>query len=123
MGDVDLRPGVVIGKGTVINGPKDIVARLGVKISAHCQIAKNTWIADCDPHFHAVAGQQLKDTPREVIIGDCCWIGQNVTILEGVAVGEGSIAGARSLVTKNVEPGTMVAGVPARKIKEDVIWE
>lgn len=50
-------------------------------------------------------------------ICDNAWIGMNVLILKGVTVGEGAIVGAGSVVTKDVEPWTMVAGNPARVVK------
>jgi len=114
---------VVIRNGTVVNGPATIVARSRVEIGAYCQIARDTTIMDCDLHKHAVSGEKPEDVSKRVIIGDHCWIGHNVTILKGVTIGEGSIIGARSVVTRDVEARTMVVGVPARKIKENVIWE
>jgi acetyltransferase-like isoleucine patch superfamily enzyme len=114
---------VVIGNGTVINGPTNIVSKAGVRIGGNCQIAMNTMIMDCALHKHAIAGEKPEDLAKEVIIKDHCWIGHNVTILKGVTIGEGSIVGAHSVVTKDVEARTIVAGVPARKIKENVIWE
>ena len=53
-----------------------------------------------------------------VKIGNDCWIGAGVIILNGVTIGECSVIGAGAVVTKNVEPFTVVAGVPARKIKD-----
>ncbi|MCF8428665.1 MAG: acyltransferase [Bacteroidia bacterium] len=53
-----------------------------------------------------------------IVIKDKCWIGFNVIILKGVTVGEGAIVAAGSVVTKNVEPYTLVAGNPAKFIKE-----
>jgi acetyltransferase-like isoleucine patch superfamily enzyme len=53
-----------------------------------------------------------------VQIGDHAWIGFNAIILEGVTVGEGAIVGAGSVVTKDVPPYTVVAGNPARVIRE-----
>lgn len=50
-------------------------------------------------------------------LGDDCWIGANVTILPNVKIGEMSIVGAGSVVTKDVAPYTVVAGVPAKLIK------
>jgi acetyltransferase-like isoleucine patch superfamily enzyme len=53
-----------------------------------------------------------------VIIGNSVWIGVNSTILKGVTIGEGSVVGAGSVVTKDVPPWTIVAGNPARVIRE-----
>lgn len=55
---------------------------------------------------------------RPVVIEDKVWIGINATILPGVRVGYGAIIGANSVVTKDVPPMTVVAGNPARIIKE-----
>ena len=53
-----------------------------------------------------------------VYIGDDAWIAAGATLLRGVHVGEGAIVGAGAVVTHNVEPWTIVAGNPARKIGE-----
>jgi acetyltransferase-like isoleucine patch superfamily enzyme len=52
------------------------------------------------------------------MISDFVWIGANVIILKGVTIGEGAIVGAGSVVTKDVPPYTIVAGNPARIIRE-----
>lgn len=56
----------------------------------------------------------------QIIIEDEAWIGASVTILPNVRIGKCSIVGAGSVVNKDVEPYTVVAGVPARKIKDVV---
>ncbi len=53
-----------------------------------------------------------------VIIEDDCWIGAGAIILNGITIGKGSVVGAGSVVTKDVPPYTIVAGNPARKIKD-----
>lgn len=53
-----------------------------------------------------------------VTIEDKAWIGWGVTILRGVRIGEGAVVGANSVVTKNVLPYTVVAGNPARLLRE-----
>ena len=61
-----------------------------------------------------------KDCPYkgDTVIGNDVWIGEKVTILPGVHIGDGAIIGACSVVTKNVEPYTIVGGNPAKVIRK-----
>jgi acetyltransferase-like isoleucine patch superfamily enzyme len=52
-----------------------------------------------------------------IVIENDAWIGTKATILKGVTVGEGAVVGACSVVTRDVEPFTVVAGNPARVVK------
>ena len=63
---------------------------------------------------------QKSDMPLkgDTVIGNDVWIGQNVTIMPGVHIGDGAIIGANSLVSKDVEPYTIVAGNPIRVIRK-----
>ena len=54
---------------------------------------------------------------KPIIVESKVWIGFNVTILKGVTIGEGAVIGAQSVVTKDVEPWTVVGGNPACFIK------
>lgn len=67
---------------------------------------------------HVVNPEKRSSTyGRRIVIEDKVWIGINSTILPGVRIGFGAIVGAGSVVTKDVEPLTIVAGNPARAIK------
>ncbi len=55
--------------------------------------------------------------PAPVHIGEGAWIGSNATILPGVAVGDGAVVAAASVVTKDVPAGTVVVGSPARVLR------
>lgn len=61
--------------------------------------------------------QEPKEKETNTFIGNDVWIGQDVLIKGGVTIGNGAVIGARSVVTKNVPPYAVVAGVPARVIK------
>ena len=60
--------------------------------------------------------KQGHEERKPIVIGNDIWIGARVTILPGVHVGDGSVIGAGAVVTKDVEPYSIVAGNPAKKI-------
>ncbi len=55
---------------------------------------------------------------RRVVIEDDCWLGVNVVVMPGINIGKGAVIGANSVVTKDVDPYTVVAGTPAKIIKK-----
>lgn len=58
------------------------------------------------------------DNKGDIIIGNDVWIGYEAVIMQGVSIGNGAIIGTRAVVTKDVEPYTIVGGVPAKPIKK-----
>ena len=58
------------------------------------------------------------DNKGDIVIGNDVWIGYEAVILSGVRIGDGAIVGARSVVTKDITPYTIVGGVPAKTIKK-----
>jgi len=67
---------------------------------------------------HDPQSPDFADHGGDVVIGDRVWIGYRAIILPGVQIAEGVVVGAGAVVTRNVEPYTIVAGNPARKIGE-----
>lgn len=61
---------------------------------------------------------QAWDNKGDIVIGNDVWIGYDAVILSGVHIGNGAIIGTRAVVTKDVEPYTIVGGVPAKPIKK-----
>ncbi|HEX8253459.1 MAG TPA: acyltransferase [Thermoanaerobaculia bacterium] len=88
-----------------------------VTVGAHTLIAPNVFITD---HAHNAAdGLRLDEqgsSSAPVVIGDDVWIGTRAVILRGVTIGNGAVVGAGAVVTKDVPPRAIVAGVPAREI-------
>lgn len=60
----------------------------------------------------------LRHVERDIVIGDDCWIGDNVFIREGVVLGDRIIVGANSVVTRSFAGNQIIAGIPARVIRE-----
>lgn len=108
-----------ICSGTIINNNAVVVAdRTSVEIGKDCLIGPNVFIADSD--FHGVELENRRNghyVCLPVIIEDNVFIGGDVKILKGVRVGSGAVIANGSLVTKNVESNTVVAGVPAKLVK------
>ena len=70
---------------------------------------------------HDASALSLPDTAESIVIKDYVWIGGNSTVLQGVTIGEGAIVAAGSVVTQDVESYSVVAGIPAKKIKKRVL--
>jgi acetyltransferase-like isoleucine patch superfamily enzyme len=89
-----------------------------IKIGKYCEVGFNSVFA-CGTHklksdFKGCRGREVCSP---IIIKDFVWVGCNVTVLGGVTIGEGSVIGAGSLVTHDVPPNVLAAGIPARIIK------
>jgi len=111
---------IKIGSYTQVNPFAVIYAsEYGIEIGENVMIAPHVMIAGGNHDFIQIttpmrfAGNLSKGP---IIIGNDVWIGANVTITDGVRIGDGAVIGAGSVVTKDVDPYTIVAGVPARKI-------
>jgi len=109
-----------IGDGTSIAGYCVLSAAVDIRIGRRVLFARNVYVADHRHGFEAdvpVLDQPLGDL-RPISIEDGAWLGQNAVILPGVTVGRGSVVGANAVVREDVPPRCVVAGAPARVIRE-----
>ena len=110
---------VSIGDDTHFDGDSRLICAASVSIGAGCAIAWEVLIMDTD--FHRLDGRAGCDAP--VRIGDRVWIGVGAKILKGVSVGDGAVIAAGATVTRDVPAGALVAGSPARIVREGVTWD
>lgn len=101
-----LNIGAVIGEKTMID--MNVVVGGRAIVGKNCHIGAGT----------VLAGVIEPPSADPVIIEDDVLIGANVVVLEGVKVGKGAVVAAGSVVVKNVDPGTVVAGIPAKLLKK-----
>ena len=90
-------------------------------------ISERVVIRDSDNHaIISTENGELKSDEKPaaapIVIQDHVWLGMNVIVLKGVTIGEGAIVAAGSVVTKDVPPHCLVAGVPAKVVKTEVTW-
>lgn len=109
---------LVVGGGTIIGDNALLDARNGLYIGKNVNLSSNVSIYTeqhdhRDPYFACT--ERCK---QPVVIGDKAWVGSNVVILPGVTIGEGAVCCAGCVVTKDVNPYEVVAGIPAKKINE-----
>jgi acetyltransferase-like isoleucine patch superfamily enzyme len=104
-----------IGDGCYMNTGSSIEVHNEVRIGDHALIAPFASIVDDDRH-EVEPGS--KPTKGPVTVGDNVWLGRNVAVLPGVTIGDGSVIGANSVVSRDIPPGCFAAGVPARVIRK-----
>ncbi|NLP48049.1 MAG: acyltransferase [Clostridiales bacterium] len=109
---------ITIGSNThfapycVIYGP--------LSVGDNCAIAAHVTLASV-AHSHADPNRPMVEQAtdqRKIIIEDDVWIGANAVVTPGITIGRGSIIGAGAVVTKDVEPYSVMGGVPARLIRK-----
>ena len=105
--------------GTFLNLGVMVASLELVEIGDHCMLANGCYVTDSStgsttPTDRAVAGLHQQGPDR---IGDNVWCGVNVVVTSGVTVGERCVIGANSVVTSDIPPFSVAAGVPARVLR------
>jgi acetyltransferase-like isoleucine patch superfamily enzyme len=108
-----------IGPRVYINRDVMIVALESISIGEGTRVAERVSIRDHDHRFDLlckpIREQGYASAP--IHIGRECWIGCNAVILKGVAIGDHAVVGAGAVVTRDVPPHSVAAGVPARVVR------
>lgn len=110
---------IEVGSNTYIGPKVSLGAAAPIKIGERCQIGGNvTFIAENHQFQPGLDISQQGVTREGIYIGDDCWLGNNVTILDGVTLGKGCVVGAGSVVTKSFASNAIIVGNPARLLRE-----
>ena len=122
---------IVIGENAYI-GHSEIMSAELIRIGKNVIISDDVIIMDNNNHPTSIEARRLmseshdfwgplwkwdKADSKKVIIEDNVWIGKRAIVLKGVHIGAGSIVAIGAVVTKDVKPGTIVGGNPARELK------
>lgn len=109
-GSIEIGSDVFIGPLSVVYGHGGVVIGNNTLVASRCSILSSN-------HDVGQIGdiiRELGDIVAPTVIGSNCWLGTDVSVLAGVRIGDGAVVGAGSVVTRDVEPNTIVYGIPAR---------
>lgn len=112
----DFGKNITFGKNVFLNGGCKFQDQGGIIIGDNCLIGHNAVLATANHSLNPAENRKLSYAPIKIC--DNVWLGANVTVLQGVTIGEWAVVAAGAVVTKNVEPYTIVGGVPAKFIKK-----
>ena len=114
------KPKIVLGNGCLIRKGAHITAVNSVEIGNNLLTGTNVFITD-NSHgntdnetLHLAPSKREITSKGTVKIGNDVWLGNNVCVLSGVTIGDGAVVGSNSVVTHDIPPYTVAAGVPAR---------
>ena len=106
---------LVIGHDTFVNNGTILSASRSIRIGDRVNIAPHCVLMDND--FHGTVDRDGPPKMSPIVIEDDVWLGTRVTVLRGVTIGRGSVIAAGAVVTKDIPPGVLAGGVPAKVIK------
>ena len=111
----DFGKNIKIGKDVFVNSGCCFQDQGGVTLGDGCLVGHNVVFATLDHDKRP--GRRGDMTAAPIVVGKDVWIGAHATILKGVTIGGGAIVAAGAVVTRDVPPNTIAAGVPARVVK------
>lgn len=117
---------IIVESGVGLNGTSITARSRTVRIGCGAMIGPDCLIMDSD--FHSVWPPESRNryddsNDNDVMIGKNVWIGARCIVLKGVHIGENSVVAAGSVVTKSIPPNVLVAGNPARVLRQFVELE
>lgn len=115
---------IVVGKdsswesGAALNEYGNVIV-----IGNDCMFSNSVMIRTSDGHgIFDASSKELINKPSDVFIGEHVWLGNSARVNKGSIINSGSVIGQGSVVSKVVDSNCIYAGVPAKKIKENIVW-
>jgi acetyltransferase-like isoleucine patch superfamily enzyme len=119
-GDVSL---LEMGERTYVSGPLHVDLGASVRIGNGVRLGHHVVLLTFDHDIGPPDYRCGRLVAAPISIGDGAWIGSRVTVLPGVSIGSGAVVAAGAVVTRDVPPNTLVAGIPARRVRDLIAGE
>lgn len=112
-----------LGSNSELIGAELYISYGEIKIGDNCLFSNQIILRNHDGHhiFDKTSGKRINYC-KDIIIGNHVWIGQRAMVLGGACVGSNSVVGTGSVVTKPCGENVVIAGVPARVVRENICW-
>ncbi|MBR1592531.1 MAG: acyltransferase [Ruminococcus sp.] len=94
-----------------------------INIGDDCMFSNRITVRTSDSHpiYSKITGKRI-NRAAPVVIGSHVWVAPNSKIMKGVTVGEGTVIGSNTLITRDVPPNSLAVGMPGRVVKTDIEW-
>ncbi|MEU9556296.1 sugar O-acetyltransferase [Streptomyces fumanus] len=115
---VDYGDNIAIGARTFVNYNLTALDVAAITIGADCQIGPNVQLLTPTHPLEPGPRRDKLEAARPITIGDNVWLGGGAIVLPGVTIGDDSVIGAGAVVTKDVPPGVVAVGNPARPVRD-----
>jgi len=114
---IDIGQNCILGEGSYLSAKEG----KHILVGDECMFSRNAKIMTSDGH-PIFQNNVLVNQAKDIRIENNVWLADNVTILKGVHIGKNSVVGINSTVTKNIVSSTIVAGNPAKEVKNMITW-
>ncbi len=118
---------IEIGRGTTFTQMCHFNAQensVSITVGEDCMFSNHVIVRTSDSHpIYNIDTMERINPAKSVKIGNHVWVAPNSIIMKGASIGDGCIIGSRTMVSKCIPPNTLAVGIPAKVVKEGVIWK
>lgn len=111
-----------IGCNSGIRGVTFVAKDADIKVGRNCMFSYDVTVRNNDSHKVLDQDGNVTNMAQDIVIGDHVWLCERSTILKGVTIGNDSVIAYGAIVTKDCPPNSIMAGNPARVVKQDINW-
>lgn len=117
---------IIIGRGTTFTESCHFNAQennVSIIVGEDCMFSNQIIVRTSDSHpIYSLRTKERINPAKSITIGNHVWIAPNTVVMKGANIGDGSIIGSRTIVSKGIPANCLAVGMPAKVVKEDIMW-